>query len=94
MSTLGLESVLVGDVGHGVGLTVITGVRVRTLGDLGVGVLGVGALDGLVVSGLGGGDSVGGFIAAEKKNTSFIWQILIHRVGVRRNSDLILACEV
>lgn len=67
MGTLGLESVLVGDVGHGVGLTVITGVRVRTLGDLGVGVLGVGALDGLVVSGLGGGDSVGGFIAAEKK---------------------------
>jgi hypothetical protein len=67
MVTPGLETVLVGDVGDGVDLTVVSGVREASLGDLGLGVLGVLALDGLGVAALVGGDSVGGFVAASQK---------------------------
>lgn len=67
MVASGLESVLVGDVGDGVGLTIVSGVGVATLGDLGLSVLGIVALDGLAVAGLVGGDSVGGFVAATQK---------------------------
>jgi len=44
VSTLGLESVLVGDVVHGVGLAIVTDVRELPLGDLGF-LVGAGVLE-------------------------------------------------
>lgn len=70
MSSLGLESVLVGDVLEGDGSAVGGGVLVGALGLQG-GV--VGALCALQVSLFLGGDAVVGFKAEKKGYSSLIW---------------------
>jgi hypothetical protein len=63
VSTLGLESVLVGDVGHGVLLAIVSGVCVATLSDLSLGVFGIAGLDGFHEATFVGRDAVCGVIS-------------------------------